>query len=528
MNKSFKFKLILLCVFLSIVSISISTVSYFGISKLSDESHEFSRDIIPRSILLNEMDVSYQKTRIAVRTLGLEDNTASESEAAINSTLEMIAKYDTAAKKLKSKLHDENEKEIFNNLEKEWGNFKAVGARAIELAKDGSVKARKELLEIFHVHCPEAAESYQVALDLYTKEISQEVVTSAAAFNQTVSSLNYTLLIVSIVGVILGLSAGVVYANKISLRIRETLERLTKSSNFMTKSANNISLTSNNLTSSSRNQDLSLQESSAAIEQVSSMIKVTSNNAQESTELAKESLDKAAFGQKIVKKMIDSMNGIDSDIVEMVEELGSNTEKMQQIISLIEQIEERTQVINDIVFQTKLLSFNASVEAARAGESGKGFSVVAEEVGKLAEMSGHASVDISEMVSSSVKEVNRMITESNETLNSLVSKVRDSVNSGTKVAGECGDILESIVESVDDVTKAINEISTATFEQAKGIEELQSSISSIDLSSRSNTGIAEEASKVAGKLLNEVVHVNKSIDEIETAILGDEAAPKAA
>ena len=60
----------------------------------------------------------------------------------------------------------------------------------------------------------------------------------------------------------------------------------------------------------------------------------------------------------------------------------------------MEQIKDKVNIINDIVFQTKLLSFNASVEAARAGENGKGFAVVAEEVGNLASVSGKAANEI--------------------------------------------------------------------------------------------------------------------------------------
>ena len=60
-----------------------------------------------------------------------------------------------------------------------------------------------------------------------------------------------------------------------------------------------------------------------------------------------------------------------------------SNKEIQEIVKVIAEIGNKTKVINDIVFQTKLLSFNASVEAARAGENGKGFAVVAEEVGKL-------------------------------------------------------------------------------------------------------------------------------------------------
>lgn len=96
------------------------------------------------------------------------------------------------------------------------------------------------------------------------------------------------------------------------------------------------------------------------------------------------------------------MREIDSSNKELVKEIERNNTELTKITNMISEINEKTQVINDIVFQTKLLSFNASVEVVRAGEHGKGFAVVAEEVGNLASMSGKASLDISEMLETSI------------------------------------------------------------------------------------------------------------------------------
>ncbi|MGI4993723.1 HAMP domain-containing methyl-accepting chemotaxis protein [Halobacteriovorax sp. GFR7] len=527
-NKNFKVKLILLCFFLSVVSIVISTVSYFGVSDLSAQSNFFNENIIPRSSLLSEMDVSYQKTRIQVRTLGLEDLDRKNRNNAISNTIKMIDNYELAANKLRSIITDPEEQKIFNELQVQWSDFKKVGARALELAKINNDEARAELHEIFLVHCPEAAENYQRVLDKYNTRLSREVVSSASVVSATARSLQITLVVVSLIGIVFGFSIGVVYASNISQKIKATISALTNTSRSLTKSAKNIATTSNELSLSSERQDSSLQESSSSLEEISSMVRMTADNAQKSNNLAQDSLAKAAVGKKIVKKMIHSMNGIDSDIDVMVEEFSDNNKKMLHIVELINRIEERTQVINDIVFQTKLLSFNASVEAARAGEAGKGFAVVAEEVGKLAQMSGNASVEISDMVSTSVNEVNSIVEESNMKLSGLVQKVRNSVTSGSDVANQCGQILEEIVISVENVTNSITEISSATFEQSKGITELQSSISSIDVSSKSNTGIAKGASNIADQLLNEVSFVNHSIGEIELVFLGEEERKQAA
>ena len=79
---------------------------------------------------------------------------------------------------------------------------------------------------------------------------------------------------------------------------------------------------------------------------------------------------------------------------EVMKMISNTTQMLGELTSSFSEVVEKTAMINDIVFQTKLLSFNASVEAARAGEHGKGFSVVAEEIGNLAAMSGDSAISI--------------------------------------------------------------------------------------------------------------------------------------
>jgi methyl-accepting chemotaxis protein len=90
---------------------------------------------------------------------------------------------------------------------------------------------------------------------------------------------------------------------------------------------------------------------------------------------------------------------------EFFEEINASNEELRIIINIISDISEKTKVINDIVFQTRLLSFNASVEAARAGEHGKGFAVVAEEIGKLASVSGNSAKEINDILGHATTQV---------------------------------------------------------------------------------------------------------------------------
>ena len=88
-----------------------------------------------------------------------------------------------------------------------------------------------------------------------------------------------------------------------------------------------------------------------------------------------------------------------------------SNDRIEVFSTRIEEIGAKTEVIDDIVFQTKILSFNASVEAERAGELGRGFGVVAQEVGNLAAMSGQSAIEIASIVKSAMKESREIISE---------------------------------------------------------------------------------------------------------------------
>lgn len=530
-NVSFKKRLILLCVFMSTVSLIIGGVAIYGFITFSKVSDNVTRNVIPKLTLLSEMDVNYQKTRIQVRTLGLDNLSLMQRNSSINGALEVVGNYEKAATELKKFVKTEKQKELYENLEKQWLDFKAVGVRAIKLGKIYDEKSRAELLEIFLVHCPKAAHNFQTALDAYNANVQTELVNSIKLFEavtKEVQIIELVLFVVMILGTSLGLFIGIIFANAISKTIRRSIEGLTNSSTFLTKSSGDILNSSSRLAESSQEQDSALHESSASLDEIGSMIKMTADNAVKSNELATESLDHASEGKEIVTEMNQSMDSINGNIDTIVSELDINNDKMKEIANLINSIDEKTQVINDIVFQTKLLSFNASVEAARAGESGKGFAVVAEEVGKLAEMSGGAAVEITEILASSVTQVNDMIMDSQNRFSKVVDDVRSSVMCGSETAKECERILDSIVKSVSSVSSSVSEISTATQEQSSGINQLQTGISNIDVLSKTNTGIAHESSHISTQLNDQVVTMNKSIRDIKKIILGEvaKAGPK--
>lgn len=118
--------------------------------------------------------------------------------------------------------------------------------------------------------------------------------------------------------------------------------------------------------------------------------------------------------------MITAIEDIHKSNQNMMMSVEKSNANIEEIIQVIHEISNKTKVINEIVFQTKLLSFNASVEAARAGEQGKGFSVVAEEIGSLAAMSGNAAQEISAMLTESTTKVEKIVNTTKSEVGALM------------------------------------------------------------------------------------------------------------
>jgi len=199
-----------------------------------------------------------------------------------------------------------------------------------------------------------------------------------------------------------------------------------------------------------------------------------------------------------------------------MEAMEENHNNMMSVMDVIRDIGEKTKVINDIVFQTKLLSFNASVEAARAGEYGKGFSVVAEEVGNLAQMSGTSSQEISKMLVESSQQVHDLLEATKSKISRLVDDGKAKIEMGLKVADESGQVLAQIVQDVQEVSQLMDSISQSSKEQAEGVSHISSALAEIDQSVSSSV----ESIGVANQNVDEVIKEARYLVEMTEALEG--------
>jgi methyl-accepting chemotaxis protein len=190
------------------------------------------------------------------------------------------------------------------------------------------------------------------------------------------------------------------------------------------------------------------------MEELTSAVRENTQSAGDASVLAKQANQVAARGGEVVSAVVDTMN-----------EIRDSSKKIGDIIG----------VIDGIAFQTNILALNAAVEAARAGEQGRGFAVVAAEVRSLAQRSAAAAKEIKALIGDSVQKV----------------------ETGTRQVQEAGKTMSEIVTAVEKVTANIDQISSASREQADGIEQVNRAISQMDQVVQQNAAVVEQAAAAA-------------------------------
>jgi len=276
------------------------------------------------------------------------------------------------------------------------------------------------------------------------------------------------------------LFVGLIVARVISQPIISANDNLTIVSTDVSENSEKVKNYSSSLNDFSGELSSSIQETVTTMDELTQMVNKNLDNVEQSSKMSQKSQEIATQGIQTVKSMLSAMNDINDSNDSIANEMDDVNSKMVEIISVIEEIASKTTVINDIVFQTKLLSFNASVEAARAGEHGKGFSVVAEEVGNLATASGKASTEISEMLTGSVAKVQEIIDTTKVKMATATKGGREKVETGQEVAKECGTKLEEILNNVNLVNSTVSEVKLASNEQASGIQEVSKAMQRLD------------------------------------------------
>lgn len=372
-----------------------------------------------------------------------------------------------------------------------------------------------------HIVLDEYNMSVLTEIDMNNETWYIEVTIPKAAITGPIYKQIGMLLLIGIVLAISALVVGYFLINKITGNIIHLADRLKESAEVTRSGSNTVKDASFQVSSATQEQASAIQETATTLEEISAMVVKSVDNAKNSSEQANNSFQIATEGKRTVEEMRQSMEDIRRSNQNIVEQIEYSNKEIEGIISVIQDISEKTKVINDIVFQTKLLSFNASVEAARAGDQGKGFAVVAEEVGNLAAMSGNSSKEINELLEKSISSVTNIIAETKKRVESLVAEGKSKVDHGTKVAERCEEILDQIVSNVSVVKNLMGDVTIAAEEQSKGVQNISDAMNMLDTTTQDNTKTVHQTANQSELLFKEADNLAEIILKLEEEVYGD-------
>lgn len=252
----------------------------------------------------------------------------------------------------------------------------------------------------------------------------------------------------------------------------------------VSSSATQIQAASEQIAAGSQRQADEITNTSSAVEEMAASMNQVSKNAEASAEAARRALKMAETGDRAVRYTSETMKRIETGVQQSAEKmriLGARSSEISEILNLID----------EIAAQTNLLALNAAIEAAHAGQAGLGFSVVADEIRKLAERSARATRDVGNLI----KTVQSEISEAMTSMEGSFSEVK----AGTQVADEASETLRDISTSVRQSSELMEEISAASEEQARittNLAEAMQTISAITL--ETSAGAHETAQTLQG------------------------------
>lgn len=259
----------------------------------------------------------------------------------------------------------------------------------------------------------------------------------------------------------------------------------------------------------------SVTKTAEAINQIEHMLNSTTSNAEESKLISQKTKLAASGGLEAMRELsvaFAQMKDSNGDLFRQMEVFNS---QLSEIVSSIKQIEDKTQIINDIVFQTKLLSFNASVEAARAGEHGKGFAVVAEEVGNLAAMSGNASKEINQLINDSVQRVVTISESTQGKIKEISSISKRCFEEGDKKTHATSSRFNELMNTLEALNTKVIEIHNASAEQAIGIKSITSAVRELETVNHRSVKSQMVSKEVSGNLSNLSNHLGELVKDLD-------------
>jgi methyl-accepting chemotaxis protein len=316
--------------------------------------------------------------------------------------------------------------------------------------------------------CEQEAINIAEKLDMELDKVSWREVVQAQKFVSVVVIFGILISMIGIWRII----------KRITVPIDQIVSEIQLFTEDVTSASAQVSNASHSVAQETSEQAASLEEAAASLEEISSMTHRSAENADHANDL-----------MNAVVQSLDNANT----------ELGDLTKSMEEILTSSKDAFNIVKSINEIAFQTNLLALNASVEAARAGKAGGGFSIVAEEVRKLAKRAADAANETAVLIECTV----------------------EKINNGSELMARTNDAFTHVVDRSSETAALVNDITSTSREQAQQIEHIKEAIAELDYITQQNAMNAENSSSAAEMMNTQSEQMDESVKKMAMLIIGN-------
>jgi methyl-accepting chemotaxis protein len=543
-NLKIKTKLLISFSIISLILIFIGLQGYFGIKTMKRGQDKVEKVYLPHILQLYDIEIGLWKMLGTERTILLtpkaeladEDDWAAEL---LSEDSDIVVEQKAKSKEILAEIQKDiaialkdgysvEDLKLLKEFSTQFNKWLEVHSEVLRLAEIHTEENDQKARDISMGEGMEKFMSSLSTLDTLINNTTKGVHTTIKVSEEKYSSTKKMLVIIIVVGVALSIFFGNFISSRMSKsiqRVVDTIKDITENKDLtkrvevgindeigeLSRVFNSFVISFNEIVKkivqSSSNVAASSEEMSASIDEVSKEAHDISKDAEIQSETIAHSFDSVNEIKKMVNEVEASSKeaaGIAGKAVEEAKVGDSNMKEtidgMEKVVESSKEIEKIIDVINEISNQTDLLALNAAIEAAKAGEQGKGFAVVADEVRKLAERSGDSTKEIKELITESTK---RILEE-------------------TEFANSAGESLKMIIDSVNNTSTIISDISSKTLLQVEKADEITRAFSELAKISQNNTssidrltGIFNQISEGSDELASLATNLNEMVSQFK-------------
>jgi methyl-accepting chemotaxis protein len=547
-----------------VMAIIVGLVGIFGLTNLGKVNEQLDLMYLDRVVPISDLgraETDYQRIRVTIRDMVFVAKTPEKKKEFEDGIKEIQAEINANIEEFESTDLTESEQQLLDKLYPALEEYYSYLDEAKSYAYANDTEAYLKLAPTFKAAGDEVQATLKELINL-NMELGQKSNAEANALEKSARTITIAVIILAM---LFSIGFGYFIARLISTPLNKVVALVENVSNgdlttttdidtkdeigVLAKSVNNMILslrqTVGSILLSAENVSASSQEISATTEEIASSASNQANDAQTITELFRDiaiSSESQAGDAQSMKEQFNELNVAIDSIAKSAEETSTLSEGMLQVSKEAGQVVQTSiegmtkvseqmaileadankigniiNVINDIANQTNLLALNAAIEAARAGEQGKGFAVVADEVRKLAEQSGNATKEITDIINGiqsntkqSVKYVNDGVSATNETEKAF-AYIAEMVSEAAGKANEIAAASEQQSAQSNEVMRSIESIASASEQQSAQTGEVMTAIESIAGASEEAAAASEETAATSQSLANLAEDLNNSV-----------------